>query len=72
MAHDLDGDDLTGTPCLGTDCFDTAEVIDQLAVRLPLDVGAVEDSVRLDLPLCGHHAHLLRMGGTRYSYTSRE
>lgn len=72
MTHELVSDDLTGTPCLASDCIRTAEVLDQLVIGLPADVGATVDAVHLDLPLCGQHAHLLRMGGTSYAYTSRE
>lgn len=56
--------DLNGVACCVGDCFEVADALGTADVRLPPAVGAVEEDelLRLTLPLCAKHAHLLRMG----------
>lgn len=63
--------DLDGTACVVTDCTAVSDVIGSAAVTLPAAIGAVEDHLVLDLPLCVHHAHLLRSGVTRCDLDAR-
>jgi hypothetical protein len=57
--------DLDGQPCCVAMCFDVADTVGVLGIRLPVEIGvpphlAVQTH---ELPLCAEHGHLLRMGG---------
>jgi hypothetical protein len=64
--------DLGEESCSVDPCSDPVEVLGVAVVGLPPEVGAVEDTLPLTLPLCAYHAHLLRSGVTSFELDSRE
>ncbi len=63
--------DLNGTTCTIADCGDVADTIGVATLRLPVIVGHPGDELVLEVLLCTHHAHLLRMGVDACAFDSR-
>lgn len=57
--------DLKDTTCSIAGCFEAADGVGWLTIKLDPKVGAVpeDDRQTIEFPRCSGHAHLLRMGG---------
>lgn len=64
MSYDI-GTDLDGVACSAGNCFLVAETLAQAKIQVPVEVGLSpeDDTILLAIPICGEHAHLMRMGG---------
>jgi hypothetical protein len=64
--------DLADTPCSVADCLEPASLMGRAAVRVDPRTAAPPDFevITFGLPLCFHHAHLLRLGCTLDQFSS--
>ena len=64
--------DLSDTPCSVADCLESASTMGRATVRIDPKTAAPPDFeiITFGLPMCSHHAHLLRLGCTLDHFSS--